>query len=262
MEESLACLLEEVLLRWCQMILGIACATMTEPSIKHYPGDLDSWFDHMTPRGKGSVASSIQYNRTDLNLGVVGSYQKLYGKLGACDLIMFIHDDVICREDGWDERVKREFREVHTMGVLGFGGARWHGTTEIYKRPYGVTQLQRGEYLSNVDDAEVHGARFTGEADVAVLDGFCIVVRRSFLDQCGGLHFVDPSASFFCYDYAICAMARRLGYRIRMVGIRCHHRGGGTSVSASNEITSQEAYNSSHRWFYDEFKDVMPARVK
>lgn len=203
----------------------------------------------------------VRYNTATRNLGVVGSYQQMYetGKNG--DIMAFVHDDLVMKEDGWDERVLREFAD-ESVGVVGFGGARWHGTPDLYKVPYLLTNLRRGDYLSNVDDAEVHGQRFTGSTGVAVLDGFSLCVRRSLLDRIGGWSRISRGCDFFCYDYALCAMARRLGLSIHVVGVRCHHRGGGTSVSAGGNITSQEAYDSSHRWFYEEFRDVMPWAVR
>jgi GT2 family glycosyltransferase len=168
------------------------------------------------------------------------------------------------RERGWDERILKEFDDPQ-IGIVGFGGALWHGTDELYKTPYELTQLRRGDYISNVDDAEVHGARFTGSTGVCVLDGFSLCIRRSLLDRSGGWKFMADQCDFFCYDYAICALARRYGYSIRVVGIRCHHRGGSSSVRKEESIrklTSQENYDKSHAWFYNEFRDVMPCKVK
>lgn len=206
----------------------------------------------------------LRRNTPEDNLGVSRSYQWLYERTKA-DILAYIHDDVICWEFGWDARVMEEFEDPG-IGVLGFGGALWHGTDDLYKTPYKLTQLARRYYFSNVDDAETHGKRFEGARDVAVLDGFCLVVRRALLDRCGGW---PRSLQFHCYDYAICALARRFGYRIRLVGVRCHHLGGRTSTTpeyqkwASDQgVSDQQIHEESHRWFYQEFRDVMPARVK
>jgi GT2 family glycosyltransferase len=201
----------------------------------------------------------VKYNTATENDGVVKSYQKLYEQTDE-EILCYMHDDVIVRERGWDEKIIKEFEDPR-VALVGMGGAKCHGTPDLYKRSYLLQNLRRGDYLSNVDDAEVHGARFTGSEDVAVLDGFCLVIRRSVLDLCHGFSLlVENGIDFLCYDYALCAMVRRLGYRIRTVGVRCHHRGGGTSVALKSD--RQEEYDRSHRWFYDEFKDVMPCTVK
>lgn len=236
-------------------------------------------FEQMTE--KGAPAQTVEttmhdkstvvlrhHNSPEHNLGVVGSYQKLYEvvkKAPDIELLAYLHDDCVIYEEGWDERVKAEFADP-SVGLVGFGGALQHGDPKLYRVPYVLQQLRRAGYRSNVDDAEVHGERFSGSCDVAVLDGFALIVRRSLLDRAGGWSFIPQEvAGLFCYDYALCAMTRRLGYRIRMVGIKCQHLGGRTSVGGNGEevkrITGAEMYEKSHRWFYNEFRPEMPYTV-
>lgn len=239
------------------MRLAICVATMNGRA-NFLPGDIPSFTCHASI----NTPVHIRYNTPENNWGVVKSYQYLY-QVSDQPVLAFVHDDVICRERGWDERVLKEFEDP-SVGVVGFGGARQHGSSDIYRTPYRLQQLGRTGYLSNVDDAEVHGERFEGARDVAVIDGFAVVVRRELLDRCGGWGAVGAGCDFFCYDYAICALAHRLGYRVRVVGIRCHHRGGQTSVkfNGGSGITSPEAYESSHRWFYENFRDCLPWSCK
>jgi len=242
--------------------LCICAATMRDPF--QDLTELVTFCDHATT---GELGFAVHHNSIDNNLGVVGSYQQILDNVTQdgeirWELLAFIHDDVICRERGWDERVLHEFEDPE-VGLVGFGGARWHGVSELYKRPYELIQLVRGDYMSNTDDAEVHGARFTGSCDVAVLDGYVLIVRRDLLDRAGGWRGLASGCDFYCYDYALSAMARRLGYRIRLVGVRCHHLGGRTSVAAGAlPATSPEAREAAHRWFYETYRDVMPARVR
>lgn len=237
------------------MSLTLCVATMKE----HPPGEIQGWID----TAKTDIDLIVRRNFEADNLGVVGSYQWLYKGLGPNDdLLVFAHDDVIMREEGWDSRVEKEFEDPK-VGIVGFGGALAHGSPDLYKVPYRLNDLARFGYMSNVDDAEFHGERYEGSRDVSVLDGFALCIRRSLLDRIGGWSLLVGNCDFFNYDYAICALARRFGYRIRLCGVRCHHLGGGTSVGpATREITSQSAYDKAHRWFYEEFRDVMPAAVK
>ena len=237
--------------------LAICVATM----------DPDSGYDVWTwsSQAVGAVPVWSWVNTSENNLGVVGAYQKLYEQHKE-DILLFIHDDVICREPEWDLRLMAEFIADPQVALVGFGGALWHGLPELYKTPYRLEQLQRGDYRSNVDDAEVHGTRFTGRCNVAVLDGFALAVRRSFLDRIGGFAKIS-GCNFFNYDYALCALARRYKQKIRLIGVKCHHQGGATSVQHGKEPSveryiSQEAYDKSHEWFYNEFRLEMPARVK
>jgi|SRR5215510_3229291 len=221
----------------------------------HVPSKIQEWCINAKP-GK----THVRFNTPEDNRGIVGSYQALYMESDE-EVLCYLHDDVICREQDWDKRILKEF-EDEKVAIVGAGGATRHGTRDLYKQPYHLPNLRRDGYCSNVDDAETHGERFDGSKDVAVLDGFGLFVRRSFLDRIGGWSLVARGCDFYCYDYAICAIARRYGYRIRVVGLRCHHLGGATSTKGVEGITGQEAYDKSHRWFYEEFRDVMPYEVR
>lgn len=254
------CLEEMAAGRGQGMKLAVCTATMDKPS-DPCPDTLRSVYESAT----SGVEFIRQHNNVAENLGVIGSYQKMYeqAREKEFDILAYIHDDVYIREKGWDERVLKEFEDP-TVGVVGFGGGLGHGTDDIYKTPYRLQQLARNGYLSNVDDAEVHGYRFTSECDVAVLDGFSLVVRRSLLDRCGGW---TNSLQFHSYDYFICCMAHRLGYRVRCVGVRCHHLGGRTSTTPQYQewaekqgMKDAEVHRTSHDYIYKEFRDVLPWR--
>ena len=71
------------------------------------------------------------------------------------------------------------------------------------------------------------------------------------------------------YDVALCLMAHRHGWKVRMVGVNCTHHGGGTSTTADyvqdckDRGTSVEAeHTEPHVWCYNEFRDVLPLRIK
>lgn len=223
------------------LTFALCCATMRAKSDTSYPGDLTSW---LAKASSCHNATDVRYNTPEDNLGVVGSYQWLYERRTE-DVLIYTHDDVIMREQNWDRRLLDEFEDPE-VGIVGLGGAKWHGVEELYKVPYVLQQLRRGDYVSNVDDAEVHGERFNGATDCAVLDGFTLCVRRSFLDRINGWNqLLIAGIDFIAYDYVICALARRYGYKIRVVGLRCHHRGGGTSVGIN--VDRQKEYDYAHR---------------
>jgi len=202
-------------------------------------------------------------NTAENNLGVVASYEELRQRTAA-PILCYIHDDVICRELGWDLRVLEEFEDPK-VGVVGFGGALRHGSDELYKRPYKLQQLGRAGYRSNVDDAEVHGERFEDNCDVAVLDGFALIVRRELLDRAGGWPH-DRYPPHHCYDYFLCCLAHQLGYRVRLCGVRCHHLGGRTALSPAYQLwaerskwgSDQAMHEAGHRLIYEDFRDVLP----
>ena len=203
------------------------------------------------------------HNTPESNLGVLGSLQRGY-ELTTAPVIAYLHDDVTIHDDGWLDRVSAEFADP-MVGIVGFGGALRHGLLDIYKTPYRLAQLGRDGFLSNMDDAEVHGERFNGVCDVAVVDGFAIGVRRRLLAECGGWP-VDRFPAHHNYDYLACCLAHRYHYRVRLVGVRCNHAGGSTATSpAYQEWASRTRWGSDaemhrigHQLIYDEFVDVLP----
>jgi GT2 family glycosyltransferase len=88
-----------------------------------------------------------------------------------------------------------------------------------------------------------------------VLDGLAIFVRRSILDKWGGWP-QGKAISYWAYDYAICCEARRQGYRIRVVGVHCKHH------ASKSPSMIPENWDAAHQELYDEYRDVLPARVK
>ena len=202
-------------------------------------------------------------NTPEHNLGVLGSLQAGY-ECTTAPIIAYVHDDVVIHDADWVSRVLAEFDDP-SVGVVGFLGALRHGHPNLYKVPYRLDQLARFGVLSNMDDAEVHGARFTGSCDVAVIDGFAMIVRRGLLDLAGGWH-PDDWCAHHIYDYLACALAHRYGFKVRLVGVSCIHHGGQTATSqAYQQWAASTKWGSDvnmhiqgHRMFYDRFADVMP----
>jgi len=166
----------------------------------------------------------------------------------------------------WPQQIEAEFADPK-VAIVGMGGALGIGTPDIYRRPYNIWQLQRIDYFSNQTDWQVHGKREEDLRDVAVVDGFFMAVRREFLDQIGGWSWMQTR--FHCYDVALCLMAHRKGWKVRMVGVNCTHHGGGTSTSAeykawleSQGTNQAEDHSKPHEWLYNEFRDVLPLRVR
>ncbi len=176
------------------------------------------------------------------------------------DVLAYFHDDLILKGPwAWSWRVMKELDDP-SVGLVGFGGALRHGRDDLYKTPYDYRQLGRVDYLSNTDDAEVHGTRFEGACDVAVLDGFALIVRRAILEKAGGWP-LDTPIGYSLYDYWLSCETRRQGYRIRLLGLPCVHLGGRTAVALGKANGSGDAHEKAHRYIYDTCRDVLPVRV-
>lgn len=176
------------------------------------------------------------------------------------DVLAYFHDDLILKDPDWARRVLTEF-EAPNVGLVGFGGALGHGSPALYKESYDYHQLGRSHFMSNMDDAEAHGERFTGSRYVAVLDGFAMIVRRAVLEKAGG--WPVSTLGYVGYDYWLSCMTRRLGYRIRLVGLPCHHIGGQTFVKMGLGRGPEhwEQFLKAHEFIYDEFRSELPFEV-
>lgn len=202
-----------------------------------------SWFN---------TASKLYQYRIVYNRPLLEAYNTLLCELDS-DVLALIHDDVVIHEQNWDLRVLKEFEDP-TVGMVGFGGARGHGDPQMYKIPYEMNQFARRGFMSNMRNAEAHGARFTGERDVAVFDGFALFIRRKILEKAGGWPDAEKTGiNYWCYDYWISMEVRRQGYRNRLVGVDCDHLGG-----KSPSILPNEDIDKAHRWLYENYRDVMP----
>lgn len=186
---------------------------------------------------------------------VMGAYQEILDRSDEA-ILAIIHDDVEIYEKLWDVRVLREFDDPK-VGLVCFGGALRHGSTDLYRTPYQLPQLGRFGFRSNMRNAEAHGERFTGECDVAVADGFAMFVRRSILEKAGGWPLNTP-INYFCYDYWLSCEVRRQGYRLRLVGVDCVHLSGKTA----SMVQLKDSHADAHRWLYETSKDVLPFEVK
>jgi len=191
--------------------------------------------------------------------GILNAYQTgLHAaKLRDIELLAYLHDDLIIQEGYWYERVYDEFDDPQ-VGLVGFGGATEHCHPHLYEVPYHYSNLGRSNFLSNMEFAEAHGKRFEGSCDVAVLDGFSLIVRRELLEKAGGwpLNKLD----YIGYDYWLCCMAHRLGYKIRMVGVACNHLGGRTYVKMGmvDRQDHWQKFLDAHEYIYNEFRDALP----
>jgi hypothetical protein len=206
---------------------------------------------------------TMMINESDPGLSPVEKYQLFYEfHGGGVELFCYIHSDVVIHEDRWLQRVEKEFQDP-SVAIVGFGGATAIGLPCLYKEPYRMENLIRRNYASNQSDWQVHGTRETGSKDVAVVDGFAMCVRTEFLKQIGG--WTQVLTHFHCYDLWLCLVAIRHGWKVRMVGINCTHKGGGTSTSPQYKKWCEDhgtdmgrEHAEPHLRFYREFTDLLP----
>ena len=197
-------------------------------------------------------------------MGILDAYQEGYDRCQS-DILAYFHDDLLALDPDWLPRVLAEFADP-SVAIVGFAGAPGYGHPEMYKNPYHHSSLGRVGFASNLVNAEQHGARFTGAKDVVVLDGLALICRRSFLSQIGGWEWRraregkdEPDYNYYLYSEALVFHALRLGYRIRLVGIAVEHLDHrSTGLNPNLKVD----FEGEHRRLFEEFSDVMPAKVR
>ncbi len=230
------------------------------PSTGSHEPAVDSFLSKSTSNYPVTVLDAV----TGAEAGFLNKLQKGYLE-STEDILAYFHTDVRCHEEDWDSRVLAEFND-QTIGIVGFCGGKRLGSPDIYKLPFNFMQLARYDVVSNMKDAHVHGRRNRNEEDVAVVDSFALVIRRSLLDVYGGWP-VDRYPAMHCSDLYACLQCARHGQRVRVVGISCAHTSGGVKGDGSfdygawqQEIgeTDQEMHKRGHRLLYDSFRDILP----
>ncbi len=212
------------------------------------------------------------------------------------EIIACFHDDLLIQEDGWDVSVLNMLSDRPGCGLTGFGGGQALGDQDIYQVDYAAIQLARQGFLSNMQDAELHGRRSTGPARLACLDGFSQIGRREYWeghsaptlppgtpewDNSGPGEWLGQSRVYpnlfqrmadlgiihHCYDAALGCYAKRLGWEVWLTPVYCHHQGGQTAVAdtryqewakTQHPDGDQGFWTDAHRAVYDEFRDILP----
>lgn len=159
------------------------------------------------------------------------------------EVIACLHDDCLVQEPDWDRKLLEHFQRNPQCGLAGFGGAWGAGDPQAGQGEYRPDWLVRRGFMSNMQDAEVHGTRVTEARRVACLDGFSLVFRRQFLactrfdgrrSLYGPLTLFDQLQEWgvvhHAYDLAMGIFARDLGWDTWLLPFACRHLGGQTAV--------------------------------
>lgn len=207
------------------------------------------------------------------------------------DVIIYLHDDVTIHDEDWMTKIMTPFLWDDDCVAVGFGGATGLGNADLYRKPYNIWNLARTGYRSNQTDAEVHGLRETGIVQVAVLDAFCMAVKREWLLSrqtykhftTGRMYGIDDIGHHYtametgwpvshlthhCLDLWLGCEAARDGKKIFMTGVSCTHHGGGTSTKDSYKEagwlqggTMEDDHRIPHEWIQYEYRGVLPIQL-
>ena len=155
---------------------------------------------------------ALRYARNEDNGSVLAAYNQAW-RLADTEFVCLLHNDTQLLEPAWLARLLAP-HELPATGLTGL---------------YGVKRVRRdGRYAGRTivhSLAEGPTVRPPHE-EVAVVDGVCLCLRRTLLEQVGG---IDEGYGFFHgYDRDLSFAVRDAGRRCLVVDARFHHTGGAT----------------------------------
>lgn len=227
--------------------------------------------DLKMPAKHRPTVDRVLFERSEKNDSIPLGMHRLWEMSASLDqaededtILAYIHDDTLILGEGWDEDVRRIFTADPRSGLGGFFGAKHAGTGDIYRKPYRIDQLVRGWTFSNMIDAELYGRRLLTPTPIVLTDGFSMLCRRSLLDKIKGWSWWPRACAHHGYDLGMACMCRRHGYTAWLVPVLCAHFQ--QFPDPELELTlpyggPSHVFQSSHRFVYDEFRDVLPMRV-
>jgi GT2 family glycosyltransferase len=193
------------------------------------------------------------------------AYQHLLEKNEA-DIIIYFHDDVTVHDADWLERTLEPFEDPDVVAV-GYGGAVGLGNRDLYRKPYRIQNMARIGYQSNQTDWQTHGGHLIEPSYVAVLDAFCMAVRRDWLVRRGC--WPMKNLTHHCLDLWLACEAARDRKRIVAVPVSVTHHGGGSSIKPVYAEaawlqggTLASDHQRPHDWLWNEYRDVLPLEVR
>jgi GT2 family glycosyltransferase len=168
-----------------------------------------SYFDSL----KGTV--QIQYIRNEKNLGPIKAINQGIG-VTRYSYAAVIHNDVLIFEKGWDAKIRSYMDNDPRIGIAGLAGRQ-----EIYK-----TGCVNEESLKhNLQNEDLNEPMTEDIADVAVVDGQCLIMRQELLDRIKGLD--ETYGYMHCYDLDVSLASIQAGFRNVIVKVEAMHIGNG-----------------------------------
>ena len=173
------------------------------------------------------------------NLGANGVFHEMLNVLDTMntkwpekynfDIVAYFHNDMMVREEGWDERIVWAFDQDPKLALAGFLGS--NEIDGAGGRGLGTTSSYMGyDYETGwATKAEIHGRRTIGTEAAAVLDHCSMIFRIPMLKQLPAQQKAGYAPHHF-YDRILSCEVLDHGWHIAMMGIECDHFGGGTGL--------------------------------
>lgn len=180
---------------------------------------------------KFDLVKQLQKVVNDTNVGVLQTFVQGYEN-SSNEIIVFLHNDVLIHEKGWDQRIVDAFDNDKQLGLAGLLGSR--GVMPDGGR-VGVMSHMIGKEWGKCPDPQPaalhHGELMTEVAPASMFDGVGLFFRRENLKQlieetdC----FSKSKAPHHFYDRDVTLQSIANGWHCAVIGIQFDHWSGVTA---------------------------------
>ncbi|MFC1577240.1 glycosyltransferase family 2 protein [Candidatus Omnitrophota bacterium] len=170
--------------------------------------------------------ADVKYIRNEKNLGPITAVNQGI-RAARYDYICAIHNDVIIFEQGWLERMISVMEKDAMIGMAGLAGRK-----EIYK----TGCVNEDSLKHNLQNEDLNPPMKEDLAEVAVLDGMCLLLKREALEKIAGLD--EAYGYMHCYDLDLSLQVIEAGLRNVVVGVEAMHIGNGGITRKTGEYRS------------------------
>jgi len=165
---------------------------------------------------------TIRVVRNEVNVAGYGALLQILD-MAKSDIVLWMHNDVLIHEKGWDTRILAHFNADSLLGIAGFFGApgvadnggRIGSMGNMLGRTWGTPQESHGERMIHIHPA-------------AVFDSLAIIVRLSIFRNLPIDHYEVPPHHW--NDRILPLLFIMHGYHAATIGIAFDHHGGISSL--------------------------------
>lgn len=168
--------------------------------------------------------AGVKVIRNNINPGVYLSYTQGMEQANN-NIVLWMHNDVMIHEFGWEQRILTEFNQDNKLGIAGFFGGRSVGPDGGRGHPEG--NLIGQVWGQNIRD---HGHLLTDKHPAVVFDSLAMIINRTIFNALN-VPYVAPHHWF---DRIMTLWFVSHGYHALTIGVGFDHYGGATSVGQNN----------------------------
>ena len=197
-----------------------------------------------------ALPSPLRYHRNATNAGLITALNQ-GARLASADVLCFLHNDTEMREPAWLERLEAALGDGRRVGLAGL---------------YGVRRVRRdGRYVGRTIVHSLDGGPGLPApvVEVAAVDGVCLCLRRTLLDEIGG--FDEGYGFFHGYDRDLSFAVRERGLACVIVDASFAHRGGGTRTGERAPVAAArdlEQRRQAMARFCEKWQHRLPSDVR